>query len=130
MFARYLREEKGLEAYVYHGPTVSSVCLGAFSTDAIEMPERAPDIRIGLGVSTPQGTVSDVELAEQTKVIDPKARALKDEMPYMFHNGRIRTKWIYRPQTSTMWQGRKVKMPSVFVRIPAAEGSAAEGLIP
>jgi hypothetical protein len=138
--------EQGIEAYYYHGPTISSVCIGAWPRDALkeqsadhagtssqnsDQPIVVTNIPLGNFV---HGPLVDRETGKQVQVFAPNVQiqnpsllAAMRKYPYHYVNGILHASVATDPRT-----GRKVdsKDPSFLVAIPGAEQRYDNGQSP
>jgi hypothetical protein len=128
---------QGVEAYYYHGPSVSSVCVGCWPMNAVresQMPLQgaAADDRIMMAparvVRDPgqdKGAIPDNMLRQyhqkdvtvkqpELQVVDPKMRKAMADYPQHFVNGA--------PE-STQVNGKVVPKSSFLVEVPARQSS-------
>ena len=132
---------KGVEAYYYHGPSVSSVCLGAWPAEAI----KAQDLDGGQTVGDQDDTllVTDaplparykgarmkttdghrvIPLAERVEIADPSLKAVFQEYPYHYVNYQAYSKRV-KTEDGTM---KERVSPSFLVKIPRVAPSVLNG---
>jgi hypothetical protein len=116
---------QGYEAYYYHGPTASSVCIGVWPataaktdeeirmTDPNTVPLIAPgSVPVREGIMTPDGRPIHV-VRPKTEVLDESLAATLRAFPNHYVNGA--TQQVRDPQTG---QVRTVVEPSLLVRVP------------
>ena len=113
--------KQGIEAYYYHGESVSSVCVGAWPEPAVRVHDAASskvnpydNILVaspGVGeVSGLAGRQENVKVInERVEVIDPTLLATMKQYPHHAVNGMQMTKTVEGKQTSD---------PSLLIRIP------------
>ncbi len=115
----------GIQAFYFHGPTVSSVCIGVWPRDAVKEQSsdsgRARDPQQPIWVLNrplPEGLPNEVRdkdghrvraLTPRLEPLDPKMLATIREYPYHSTNGEQDRQWINDPK-----RGEKV-----MVRVPA-----------
>jgi len=99
-YCRMLRRE-GEEAYVHHGTSKSSVCIGAFGEDALQTFQETDPL-------TGRVTV-------RQRIVDPQMLALQKKYPYNLHNGYRAYQVVRDPRTG---QTRREPHYSFPVRIP------------
>jgi hypothetical protein len=130
---------QGYEAYFYHGPTSSSVCIGAWPATAVrehndfnvknmEKPGAVPLVTAGQIPTLPQGDLMTPDgkpinvVSAKFEVLDPKLRAVMLEFPTHSING-VEQPVLLDPRT-----GQKRLAPkrsSFLVKIPRAVQFAA-----
>ncbi len=116
----------GIEAYYYHGPTASLVCIGAWPETAVrETTEiKAQDPNEVIGIAPPATDVPEngitpdgrrVRFVKPTyEIIDASLRNAKKQYPTQSING-LESRRLKNPQTGEI---RTVTTPSVVVKIP------------
>lgn len=117
---------QGYEAYYYHGPTASSVCIGAWPASAVKAddeirmtdPNAVPLIAPGSvpvkeGIMTPDGRPIRV-MRTQTQVLDESLLATMRAFPNHSVNG-VAGQQVRDPNTG---QVRTVMDRSLLVRVP------------
>jgi hypothetical protein len=120
--------KQGIEAYYYHGETVSSVCVGAWPEQAVRVHDAASskvnpydNILVaapGVGqVSGLAGRQENVKVInERVEVTDPTLLSTMRQYPHHAVNGMQMFKTV---------EGKQVPDPSLVIRIPApANGSS------
>lgn len=102
-YCKLLREQ-GEEAYYYHGPVNSIVCVGAFPKEAIQTIQK-PDPLTGI-------------VQARAVMTDPRLLDLQKKYPYNTHNGNIFYELSQDPRT-----GRQIRDPhtSFAVEVPRKE---------
>jgi hypothetical protein len=113
---------QGIEAYYYHGETVSSVCIGVWPEQAVKVhdPSRQvqPNERFIItspGMPEPAGLTraKDVKVVqEQVQIIDPSLLDTMRRYPDHAVNGE---------QTVRIVNGKQIGDPSLLIRIPPAK---------
>jgi hypothetical protein len=119
--------KQGYEAYYYHGPTASSVCIGVWPAESVKAddeirmtdPNAVPLIAPGSlpvkeGITTPDGRPIQV-MRTKTQVLDESLLATMRAFPNHFVNG-VTGQTIKDPRTG---QTRAEMEPSLLVRVPA-----------
>lgn len=121
----------GIEAYYYHGPTASSVCIGSWPREAI----REQDEQTGIAhdpnqdvlvLPQPIAGMEHVEirnregqrvraLAPKTEIVDPSLTATLAKYPTHALNG---AEVIQKAKDSVTGEMKETKDPSVVVPIP------------
>lgn len=117
---------QGYEAYYYHGPTASSVCIGVWPaasvkaddeirmTDPNAVPLIAPgSVPVKEGIMTPDGRPIKV-MRPKTQVLDESLAATIRSFPNHSVNG-VTGQQVRDPKSGTM---RTVMEPSLLVRVP------------
>jgi hypothetical protein len=117
---------QGYEAYYFHGPTASSVCIGIWPASAVKgddeirmtdpnaVPLIAPgSVPIREGIMTPDGRPIQVMKAER-QVLDETLLATMRAFPNHSVNG-VAGRQVKDPRTG---QVRTVMDPSLLVRVP------------
>ncbi len=99
-----LLRDNGEEAYYYHGPAMSIVCVGAFGKDAIQTVKQRDPL------------TGRVQFKQ--KIVDPKMLALQRKYPYNLENGRKVYTVSRDPRTG---RKRREPNPSFPVIIPGRE---------
>jgi hypothetical protein len=128
--------EAGIEAYYYHGPTASSVCIGAWPREALREQEpddkvfqdQTHDILVLPGVIDVPKNVDirnrDGEkvnaVAPRTDIVDPSLKKVLEKYPTRALNGEDYIKKVVDPQTKLETE---VRQPSVLVPIPQQTAS-------
>jgi hypothetical protein len=129
---RELREKKGVQAYYYHGESVSSVCVGAWPPSAVKAQDsdgsraetlsRPEQTLLVTAEPLPDGIVPRKQNGEDIRAISPKLEIADPtlvktirEYPDHIVNGFIN---YHRTRT-----GGKVKDPSFLVIIPRPKGN-------
>jgi hypothetical protein len=123
----------GIEAYYYHGPNVSSVCVGAFPEDALQRQDkdaartyRSDETMVVLAAPRPANTAQDqyiiqdgkrvkvTVVAPEIEPVDPKLVELMKRFPHSSVNGQERVTRSVNPRT-----GRTIEAydPSIIVEI-------------
>ena len=135
---------KGVEAYYYHGPSVSSVCIGAWPAEAV----KAQDIDGSHYVGEQDDTLlvtdaplparykgarmrtSDghkvIPLAERVEIADPSLKAVFQEYPYHYVNYQAYSKKV-KTEDGTV---KERITPSFLVKIPRAAPSVLNSATP
>ncbi len=123
---------QGVEAYYYHGPTASSVCVGAWPASALTVTEEGTDARpvsptellVVLPYALPPGVAPQAVAPDGTRmraltpptvtVVEPSLREAMARFPVHAINGEMIVK------TGRNAQGQVVQKPSesVLVQIP------------
>jgi len=123
--------KQGIPAYYYHGPTVSSVCIGAWPAEAVRRnmptpPDANPNDPVLVLDHAMPGLPSEIEdregntvrtIAPQIEVLDPTLLAVMKQYPYHYLNGAQMMRKIQDPSTGVQ---REVYDPSFIVQIPHA----------
>jgi hypothetical protein len=126
----------GIEAYFYHGETVSSVCIGAWPEEAVARQEAAvagsPDPNQPIMVSNvplPSHMVRDLRdeknqriryLEARMDIVDPSMRRALEQFPEHAVNGYVQTVSVQHPVTKqTVQQAEQ----SIVFQIPQPEPS-------
>lgn len=106
-YCRSLREDDGVQAYYFHGPAMSIVCVGAFDKSAIDSVEQTDPL------------TGRVRFSE--RIVDEKMLNLQRAYPYNLENGRTVNEVRVDPAT-----GKRVREPhySFPVVIPGKEESS------
>jgi hypothetical protein len=118
--------DQGIEAYYYHGPTASSVCVGAWPREAVREQESAEEYNRDPSqdlLVLPQPVTDGAEfknrdgapikaLAPRADIVDPSLLAMMAKYPTHAVNGEVFVQKI---------NGRDVEDPSKLVRIPAPQ---------
>jgi hypothetical protein len=123
----------GIEAYYYHGPNVSSVCVGAFPKEALKETGKktartynSDETMVVIAAPRPKNTAEDqyiMQDGKRTKVtvvapdvepVDPKLIELMKRFPHSSVNGQERVTRSTTPKT-----GRTIEVydPSIIVEI-------------
>lgn len=127
--------KQGIEAYFYHGDTVSSVCLGAWPEEAVSVREagmenaNSTDPFLVTPAGLPDEVVRDVRdvkvLREEVQILDPTLLATMRQYPHHAVNGE---------QIGRMVNGKQVFDPSLLIKIPerpqGSDGLAGAGIEP
>jgi hypothetical protein len=115
--------EQGIEAFYYHGPTMSHICVGVWPRSAVKEQQsqdeifRATDQPILIGPSLPQaitGNLRDREnrpvrvVEERVEILDPTLQATLRKYPHSI-NGYEMVRRV---------GGRTIPDPSLLVPIP------------
>jgi hypothetical protein len=100
--ARILREE-GIEAYYYHLPSQSKVCVGAFPENAVQFVAS-----------------SDPEAPAEMTIVNLELRKLKEKYPYFFENNVPRKRVV--PDLDTGKPALVVYEASKLEQIPDCDG--------
>lgn len=128
---------QGIQAYYYHGPTASSVCVGTWPADAVQQegdtrsrdPGAVPMLLPqGINVSSNARTVDGkpVEVVRPKLVVrDPTLEELVRKYPYQLINGGVRV--MTNPQTG---ERKVLQDPSILVLVPGADENAAVARTP
>ncbi len=122
---------RGVEAYFYHGPSISSVCIGCWPADAVRRQDAStaepsssnPDEKILVS----QQPISQKMAAAMSRnnvtvmtpvldVVDPQLRQTMQQYPQHFVNGL--------PEGRKDAQNNMVPKPSALVEIPYSAPSA------
>jgi hypothetical protein len=115
--------DQGIEAYYYHGPTASSVCIGAWPREAVREQETAEEYNSDPTqdlLVLPQPVSDDAEfrnregrrikaLAPRVDAVDPSLIATFAKYPTHAVNGEVFVQQL---------NGKNVESPSKLVRIP------------
>ncbi len=131
--------EAGIEAYYYHGETVSSVCIGVWPRESVQTSSElgAPVVQQGneLVVVTNSPTAPiDIPTGNaqvfrpEARVVDPSLRATIDRYPEHSTNGFVDTRIMIDQRT-----GQRVQRPQppLLVRIPRPQlGGGRTGVTP
>lgn len=124
---RQLREELKVEAYYYHGESISSVCVGKWPPAAIKEQKMAEGAKVDQNATllvTSEQVPENLRpksldgkqtllLSPKIEIVDPAMRAMMQKFPHHATNyveGR-------------MINGREVLDPSFIVTIPRAKGN-------
>jgi hypothetical protein len=128
---RELRE-KGVEAFYYHGESVSSVCIGHWPPDAVKAQNRTPDrpdiahaesnLNIAVVNFNPGEDVKarsidgkqTVTVAPKLEIMDPALNATMKQYP----NHAVNYEWGRK-----LPDGKEILNPSFLVEIPRAKGN-------
>ncbi len=129
---------QGIEAYYFHGPNASSVCIGAWPMSAIrqqdedkaEAPDQTSDILVLPNrLPLPAGTVIKNRngdpihaVAPVFEPLDPSLIATMAKFPSRAVNGEVTVTKVPDPATG---QPRNVEDPSVVVPIPKQETASS-----
>jgi hypothetical protein len=126
--------KQGIPAFYYHGPTVSSVCIGTWPAEAVRRTMPAPpdanpnDPVLVLDHAMP-GLPTEIEdkegntvrtIAPKIEVLDPTLMEVMKKYPYHYLNGAQMMRKIQDPNTGVQ---REVYDPSFIVQIPHASHS-------
>lgn len=123
--------KQGIPAYYYHGPTVSSVCIGTWPAEAVRrnMPNPSdanPNEPVLILDHAMPGLPTEIEdkegnavrtIAPKIEVLDPTLLAVMKQYPYHYLNGAQMMRKIQDPATGVQ---REVYDPSFIVQIPHA----------
>jgi hypothetical protein len=122
---REAREKYGLEAYYYHGETVSNVCIGAWPADAVIEQRDDPDpeaskngtgdvLVLPPGMKAPAGAMHNGKrvraVSQRMVVVNESLKAMQEKYPTCLVNGE---EIIYKGRT-----GKNQREPSHVVPIP------------
>jgi hypothetical protein len=131
---------KGVEAYFYHGDSISSVCIGAWPMDAVKQQDqdkgRAVDSEDDVLVS-PVPLPEKYEKAKMTskdghriraysqriEIADPSLKAMMAQYPEHYVNYDLYVATVH----TTDGTNKKVPAPSFLVKIPGAEDAMLNG---
>jgi hypothetical protein len=127
---------RGIEAYYYHGPSISSVCVGLWPREAVagdhgenkvsaqnENPEQPIFVS---AIPFPKGVSNDMRLADgtqvspftvKTEVVDPTLKKMIKEYPNNAVNGVVAHE-VINPKTH---QKETIPQPSLLVIVPHAD---------
>ncbi len=124
---------QGHDAYYYHGPTSSSVCVGTWPDSAVRVQAEGtaqhpnsvvvtlpPSMAPNAGM-TPDGRPIEV-IQQKVEIVDASLMAVMKAFPYTIFNG-IEARKMRNPQTG---QERWVRSPSRIVRIPGVDGAGRD----
>jgi hypothetical protein len=131
--------KQGVEAYYYHGPTSSSVCVGLFPQSAVRVVRESsrsngsasggaghPGAVVGVaGMDIPDAAKGrdDVEVVQdKTEIVDPKLNETIGNFPYHTLNG-YGARMVADPKTGTI---NRVHSPSVVVKVPRMKDGLAQ----
>ncbi len=132
---------KGVEAYYYHGASVSSVCIGAWPAEAVKAQDVDGSHYIGEQDDTLLVTDAPlparykgarmktadghriIPLAERVEIADPSLKAVFQEYPYHYVNYQAYSKKV-KTEDGTM---KERVSPSFLVKIPRAAPSVLNG---
>lgn len=126
--------KEGIPAYYFHGPTVSSVCIGTWPAEAVRRdistpPDANPNDPVLVLDHAMPGLPSEIEdkegntvrtLAPKIEVLDPTLLEVMKKYPYHYLNGSQMMRKIQDPATGVQ---REVYDPSFIVQIPHAAHS-------
>jgi hypothetical protein len=132
--------EQGIEAYYYHGESMSLVCVGAWPREAVQtadenvragdggqpkvvLPPLPPDAPATPEIRETSGRRLHVEAGRNT-VVDPTLKAAMDQFPDMATNGATMLTTRRDPRTG---QVNRVADMSFPVRIPRGDSSILDG---
>lgn len=127
----------GVEAYYYHGESVSSVCVGRWPADAIKAQNRTDDRKdvahstvdtnlvvsaVPLETLRPQGDLKAkpidgkqaATVAPKLEVLDPRLREAMERFPHCAVNGEV---GVQLPDGTVRYN------PSFLVEVPRAKGN-------
>jgi len=123
--------KQGIEAYYYHGPTASSVCIGSWPREAVREQDEQTAIAHDptqdvLVLPTPIAGMNNVEirnregqrvraLAPRTEIVDPSLLATMQKYPTHALNGAEVVQKAKDPASGEM---KETKDPSLLVPIP------------
>lgn len=90
----------GIEAYFYHGPTASSICIGAWPDAAVKMDQAAPADPNQPVIVTNENVAGDdlylrstgqklQQATPKVQILDPTLQAKMTEYPYEAINGEM-----------------------------------------
>lgn len=88
----------GIDAYFYHGPTASSVCIGTWPKDAVKQEQAKPNPDEPVLVSNRPVGNGDIrlrsgqkvqEVVPKVQILDPSLRAMMEKYPYEAINGEM-----------------------------------------
>ncbi len=102
-YCKILREQ-GEEAYFHHGPSNSSVYIGAFPKSAVQE-VRSEDPLSG-------------QVSTTLRIVDPRLAKAKEKFPHSLHNGHEMYEVIRDPRTQAVQQ--RLPTPSFLVKTPRA----------
>ena len=126
----------GIDAYFFHGPTTSSVCVGAWPKEAV-VQQNVEEVRAASGnplvvlppgMSAPSQPVLDSRgrktevVAPKLQVLDPTLRAAMKQYPEHALNGMVSTRLIKDPKTGA---STTVADPSYLIEVPRPTGVLA-----
>jgi hypothetical protein len=108
-----LAREQGIDAYFFHGPSTSSVLIGAFPLEAVRVTEGGaasapPDRELVVVPFMPPGMPEEIEQADGTKskvvapkaeILDPLLRDLMRRYPEHAVNGEVLVRRVKDPRT-------------------------------
>ncbi|HEX8913036.1 MAG TPA: hypothetical protein VF796_11800, partial [Humisphaera sp.] len=127
---KFLREKFGVDAYYYHGESVSSVCVGAWPASAVKAQKKADGAKVSADAAVvvtdmqvPQNNrprsfdgKQGVLLSGELEVVDPSLKAMMQKFPQHETN--------YESKVAKAADGREVPVePSFLVEIPRAKGN-------
>ena len=132
--------EQGVEAYYYHGETMSLVCVGAWPREAVQtadenirpgdggelklvLPPLPPDAPNAPEIREKSGRRLHVE-AGRNIITDPTLRAAMEQYPSMATNGATMVTARRDPRTG---QVQRVADMSFPVKIPRSDSSILDG---
>jgi hypothetical protein len=124
---------QGVDAYYYHGPTASSVCIGAWPKEAVREQESAAEYNQDPSqdlLVLPQPVTDNTEfrnrdgqkittVAPRIEPVDPSLIAAMDKYKERSVNGEVYMRTVEDPVTK---QQQQIADPVVLVRIPAPTG--------
>ncbi len=131
---------KGIEAFFYHGESISSVCIGAWPVDAVKQQDqdkgRAVDTEDDIVVSS-DPLPEKYEKAKMTskdghriraysqriEIADPSLKAMMAQYPEHYVNYDLYLATV----RTTDGTNKKVPAPSFLVKIPGAEDALLNG---
>jgi len=127
---KFIREKFKVDAYYYHGESVSSVCVGAWPASAVKAQKKADGAKVGadaVPIVTPDYVPQTakprsfdgkpgVVMSGELDIIDPSLKAMMEKFPQHETN--------YESKVAKAADGREVPMePSFLVEIPRAKGN-------
>lgn len=105
-YCKVLRDQ-GVEAYYYHGKTVSSVCVGVFPKEALETVTQRT---VGLDGRPTTASLNQIK--------DPRLAELKERFPHNLENGHRMYEIRVNP---TSGEKTRTPRPSVIVKLPGVD---------
>jgi hypothetical protein len=130
--ARDLRSQ-GIEAYYFHGPVISSVCVGAWPREAVREQKssvastpNADDVLVvaPAGVNIPEGPITTrdgsnvVVVQQKMDIVDQEMLATLRRFPHHAEN------YVEAKKVKVNGEWKSVRQPSFFVIIPNAVNQA------
>ncbi len=105
-YCKLLRRQ-GHEAYYFHGPDKSSVCIGSFPKEAVVLVQEENELT---------GIVS-----ARNRVVEPRLLDLQEKFPENLENGHR----VYQKTRGIDGKTRKIVNPSFIVEVPRGDKSGA-----
>lgn len=126
----------GIDAYFFHGPTASSVCVGAWpkqavvqrDVDEVRISGKNPALVLPPGMTAPGNTAIDEKgrrlqvVAPKLEVVDPTLLAAMKQYPEHAVNGMVNTRKAKDPATGALLDAPD---PSYLIEIPRLSGVLA-----